>query len=231
MASVEVMVDRLKKLSRPDQLEGMARYGMAVERRLGVAIPDLRRMAKELGTDHRLALGLWRTGIAEARILASMIAHPSRLTETRMEKWVKEFDSWDVCDQVCMNLFEKTPFAWKKINQWSRREEEFVKRAAFALLACLAWHDKAAGDDLFIKALPSIREGAADNRNYVKKAVQWALRNIGKRNAGLNLAAIRAAREIQRIDSPSARWVANGALKELRSEAVRQRLTGARKST
>ena len=143
MASVEDVLERLKEKARPDQLEGIARYGMVVEQRLGVSIPDLRKLAKELGMDHELALGLWQTGMAEARIAAAMIDDPNKVTETQMEDWVKDINSWDVCDQLCMNLFEETPLAWNKINDWSSREEEFVKRTAFSLIACLAWHDLA----------------------------------------------------------------------------------------
>jgi 3-methyladenine DNA glycosylase AlkD len=221
---VAEVVDRLKARAQPDQLEGMARYGISVDHRLGVSIPELRRLAKELGRDHRLALGLWRTGIADARILASMVDDPAALTEAQMEKWVKDFDSWDVCDQVCDNLFEKAPFVWKKITDWSAREEEFVKRAAFALMACLAWHDKKAGDARFIEFFPLIVRGATDERNYVKKAVNWALRNIGKRNPRLNAASIALAREIQRLDSKAARWIAADAIRELEGQAVQARL-------
>ena len=224
MASVEEVLERLKSMARPDQLEGMAKYGIVVERRLGVSIPDLRRMAKELGQDHKLALELWKTGIAEARLVAAMTDDPEKLTEGQMEDWVKGINSWDVCDQVCMNLFEKVPLAWKKIIDWSEREEEFVKRAAFALMACLAWHDKKAKDEKFIKLFPVIIRGATDERNFVKKAVNWALRNIGKRNLNLNKAAINTAREIQQIDSKAARWIASDTIRELESEAVRRRL-------
>ena len=171
MSSVEDVLERLKKKARPDQLEGMARYGMTVEKRLGISIPELRTLAKEIGKDHRLALKLWKTGIDEARILASMIGDYQKLTEVQMEDWVKDINSWDVCDQVCMNLFEKSPLAWKKIRDWSGREEEFVKRTAFSLIACLALHDKKTEDEKFIALFPVIREGATDERNFVKKAV------------------------------------------------------------
>jgi len=224
MPSVEEVLEKLKSNSRPDQLEGMARYGMAVERRLGVSIPDIRKIAKELGKDNKLALELWKTGIAEARIIAAMIDDPEKLTEGQMEDWVKDINSWDVCDQVCMNLFEKTPLAWQKIIDWSEREEEFVKRAAFALIACLAWHDKKSEDEKFIELFPVIMRGVVDERNFVKKAVNWALRNIGKRNLNLNKAAVNAAKEVQRLDSKAARWIAFDALRELESEAVQMRL-------
>ncbi len=224
MVSVEPVLKKMKAKARPDQLAGMARYGMVRENRLGVAIPDLRKMAGELGKNHELALKLWKTEIQEARILAAMIDRPEEVTEQQMEEWVKDINSWDVCDQVCMNLFERTPFARKKISEWSRREEEFVKRTAFSLIACLAWHDKKAPDQDFIELLPIIKRGATDERNFVKKAVNWALRNIGKRNPGLNRAAIKAAKDIRQMDSKAARWVASGAIRELESEAVQKRL-------
>ena len=224
MASVNDVLEQLQNRARPEQLRGMAKYGIAVEQRLGVSVPDMRRLAKEIGRDHKLALDLWRTGIAEARIVAGMVGDPAKLTEEQMEEWVKGINSWDVCDQVCMNLFEKNPLAWRKIVDWSGREEEFVKRAAFALIACLAWHDKKASDGRFVKLLPLIVREARDERNFVKKAVNWALRNIGKRNLSLNEAAISAAREIKRLDSRAARWIAADAIRELEGEAVRSRL-------
>jgi 3-methyladenine DNA glycosylase AlkD len=180
----------------------------------------MRRIAKAAGKDHAAALALWRTGIAEARSVASMIAVPEQLTEEQMEAWVKDFDSWDVCDQVCMNLFEKSPMAGRKVMEWSSREEEFVKRAAFALLACIAWHDRRATDDELTAFLPVIVSGATDERNFVKKAVSWALRTIGKRNRALNQAAIQTAKEIQRLDSKAARWIAADALRELTTKSV-----------
>jgi 3-methyladenine DNA glycosylase AlkD len=224
MASVKDVLDRLRSKAQPEQLEGMAKYGMTIEQRLGVSVPDMRKLAKEIGKDHKLALDLWRTGIAEARIVAGMIGDPAKLTEEQMEEWVKGIDSWDVCDQVCMNLFEKNQLAWKKIVDWSGREEEFVKRTAFSLTACLAWHDKKASDEKFVALLPVIIRGATDERNFVKKAVNWALRNIGKRNLKLNEAAINTAKEIQRFDSKAARWIAGDAIRELESDAIQSKL-------
>jgi 3-methyladenine DNA glycosylase AlkD len=224
MASVKNVLDKLQSKAKPEQLTGMAKYGMTVEKRLGVSVPDMRKLAKELGRDHKLALDLWRTGIAEARILAAMVGDPDKLTEEQMEDWVKGINSWDVCDQVCMNLFEKNQLAWKKIIDWSERDEEFVKRTAFSLIACLAWHDKKASDDKFIESLPIIIREATDERNFVKKAVNWALRNIGKRNLNLNEAAINTAKEIQRLDSKAARWIAADAIRELESYAIQSRL-------
>lgn len=224
MISTGDVLNKLRKKARPDQLKGMARYGIVIEKRLGVSVPEMRRLAKELGKNHKLALSLWKTGIPEAKIIAAMIDEPEKVTENQMEDWVKDINSWDVCDQVCMNLFEKTPLAWKKIRDWSRRDEEFVKRTAYSLIACLAWHDKEADDMKFIKLLPVIEFGATDERNFVKKAVNWALRNIGKRNRKLNKAGINAARKIGRINSKAARWVASDAIRELTSDAVKKRL-------
>jgi len=224
MASVKDVLDELQNKAQPEQLKGMAKYGMTVEQRLGVSVPDMRKLAKEIGRDHKLALDLWRTGIAEARIVAALVGDPAKLTEEQMEDWVKGINSWDVCDQVCMNLFEKNQFAWKKIVDWSEREEEFVKRTAFSLIACLAWHDKQASDEKFIELLPVVIRGATDERNFAKKAVNWALRNIGKRNLNLNEAAIDAAKEIKRLDSKAARWVAADAIRELESDAIQSRL-------
>ena len=224
MASVKDVLGKLQSKAQPEQLKGMAKYGMTVEQRLGVSVPDMRNLAKEIGRDHKLALDLWRTGITEARIVAAMVGDPAKLTEEQMEDWVKGINSWDVCDQVCMNLFEKNQLAWKKIVDWSEREEEFVKRTAFSLIACLAWHDKKASDEKFIELLPVIIRGATDERNFVKKAVNWALRNIGKRNLNLNEAAINTAKEIKRLDSKPARWVASDTLRELESDAIQSRL-------
>jgi 3-methyladenine DNA glycosylase AlkD len=197
MATVEEVMEQLKSKAKSDQLEGMARFAIAGKGRLGVSVPDMRKIAKGIGKDHQLALDLWDTGVPEGMIVAGMIAEPDKLTEEQMESWVVDINSWDICDQVCMNLFEKSPLAEKKIYDWSVREEEFVKRTAYALIACLAWHDKVASDEDFIKYFPVIVAGATDERNFVKKAVNWALRNIGKRNQALNKAALQIAYQIQ----------------------------------
>lgn len=226
MATAMEVLERLREKARADRLDGMARYGIVTENRLGVSVPDMRRLAKELGKDHGLALQLWKTGVQEARILAALMDDAHAVTEEQMEEWVKDFNSWDVCDQVCMNLFDKTPHAWKKVRDWSAREEEFVRRAAFSLIACLAWHDKKADDKMFVDLLPVIQDAATDERNYVKKAVSWALRHIGKRNLFLNREALQTARLIQKIDSRAARWIASDAIRELEGEAVQRRLKG-----
>ena len=224
MASAEDILKELKAKADPENVEGMARYGISTVGRLGVKVPDMRKIAKEAGKDHALALELWKTGIPDAQIVAALVGEPEKLTDAQMEDWVRDFNSWDVCDQVCMNLFDKSPLAIKKIHDWSRREEEFVKRAAYALIACLAWHDKEAEDETFIKLFPVIKRGATDERNYVKKSINWALRHIGKRNSPLNRAAIDVAEEIKHMDSKAARWIASDALRELKSENVQKRL-------
>lgn len=215
-----------KSLSNPEAVMGMARFGINPENTYGISIPDLRKMAKEIGRDHPLAQELWSSGIHEARILAGMIDDPKMVTEEQMESWVKDFDSWDVCDQCCMNLFEETKSAYQKCVEWSSREEEFVKRAGFVLMARLAVSDKSAKDEMFLKFLPVIEREAIDNRNFVKKAVNWALRQIGKRNIQLNKMAIRTAKKIQGMDSKSAKWIASDAIQELTSKEVQERLQG-----
>jgi 3-methyladenine DNA glycosylase AlkD len=222
--SAKEIIEELKASSSPENVEGMARFGINPYNTLGVSVADLRKIAKEIGTDYKLAGELWASGIHEARILAGLVHDPAMLTESQMEKWVKEFDSWDICDQVCSNLFDKTPFAYRKAVEWSGREEEFVKRAGFAMMAALSVHDKAVSDSVFERFLPLIKKAATDDRNFVKKAVNWALRQIGKRNLVLNRKAIETAEKIGRLDSPSAKWIAMDALRELKSEAVQNRL-------
>jgi 3-methyladenine DNA glycosylase AlkD len=214
----------LQAQARPGELEGMARFGIVGERRLGLSVPSMRRIARTLGCDHALALELWATAIPDAKIVAGMVADPARLTSRQMNAWALGFESWDVCDQVCGSAFRASPLAWPKVHEWAGRPEAFVRRAAFALLATLAVHDKAASNAPFMAALPLIEAAAGDERNFVKKAVNWALRNIGKRNAALNAAAIDAARRIQAQGSRSARWIAADALRELASDAVQARL-------
>lgn len=218
------ILERLRSHSNPENVKGMARFGINPKNTYGVSIPVLRKMAKELGSDHSLALKLWESGIHEARILASMIDLPDKVTATQMDRWAEDFDSWDVCDQCCSNLFDKTKVAYQKASEWSSRQEESVKRAGFALMAALAFHDKKATDARFLVFLKAIKREAIDDRNFVRKAVNWALRQIGKRNLRLNNAAIRTAKEIQEIDSKSARWIASDALRELSSASVRSRL-------
>jgi len=222
---VSAVLARLRSLADPRNREGMIRFAVANENALGVSTPMLRRLAKEIGRDQALAEELWSTGVFEARALAALIGEPARVTEDLMERWAKDFDSWAICDGCCLALLHRTPFAHRKALAWARRDEEFVKRAGFSLMAVLAVHDKEASDAKFLKFFPAIKRASRDERNFVRKAVNWALRQIGKRNLQLNRAAIRAAEEIRAIDSPSARWIAADALRELKSEAVARRLT------
>jgi 3-methyladenine DNA glycosylase AlkD len=223
-AGCEDVLAKLGSLANPANVAGMARYGINPTNTLGVSVPRLRALAKEIGQDHELASELWKSGIHDARLLAGLIDDPAKVTEAQLERWVTDFDSWDVCDCVCSNLFDKTPFAYAKAVFWSSRREEFVKRAGFVLMAALAVHDKKAPAGSFKKFLPIIEREASDERNFVRKAVNWALRQIGKRSPELNSAAIAAARRIQKIDSKSARWIASDALRELESDAVQGRL-------
>ena len=218
------IIKQLKSLSNPEAVEGMARFGINPRNTFGVSIPNLRKIAKAAGNDHELALQLWDSGIHEARILSVFIDDPALVTLEQMEEWVSDFDSWDVCDQVCSNLFDKTSSAYRKATEWAGREDEFVKRAGFVLMATLAVHDKAAGENEFEKFLSMIKREASDGRNFVKKAVNWALRQIAKRNTYLNKLAVKTAVEIQELHSRSARWIAADAIRELESEAVQRRL-------
>ncbi len=220
----ERVIKKLRSMANPRNVEGMARFGINPENTLGISVTELRKFAKGIGRDHELALRLWDSGIHEARILAAIIDDPAKVTERQMEHWVAGFDSWDVCDQACTSLFDRTPFAFRKAIEWSRREEEYVKRAGFALMAGLAVHDKGASDGEFEALFEHIRRESVDERKYVKKAVNWALRQIGKRNRRLNEASIRLATEISSLDSKAARWIASDALRELRSDAVQGRL-------
>ncbi len=219
------ILKRLRSMENPRNVAGMARFGIRPRSEtLGISVPALRAMAKEIGKGHRLALRLWRSGVHEARVLACLIDDPKEVAEEQMEDWVRGFDSWDVCDACCSNLFDKTRLAYQKAFEWSAREEEYIKRAGYVMMAALSVHDKVADDDKFLAFLPVIIEGSSDDRNFVKKAVNWALRQIGKRNRRLNKAAIRAGEQIARSKSSSAKWIASDALRELRSEKVQDRL-------
>ncbi|MDQ4149545.1 MAG: DNA alkylation repair protein [Actinomycetota bacterium] len=221
--TAEEAVSRLRALGTPANVEGQARFAINVSNSLGVSLGAIRGVAKQIGKNHELAGRLWATGIREAQILASLVDDPGLVDDAQMEDWAKDFASWDVVDACCCNLFDRTPQAYRKASEWSGREEEFVKRAAFSLMACLAVHDKKAPDERFEFLLAVLRE-CCDDRNFVRKAISWALRQIGKRNAALNRMAVQAALEMRRIDCRGARWVASDALRELESGAVQERL-------
>jgi 3-methyladenine DNA glycosylase AlkD len=218
------VLEKLKSLCDPQAVAGMTGYGINTDNAFGIPIPRLRKIAKEIGKDHALSEQLWSSGIHEARIMASMIADPQMVTEQELERWINDFDSWDVCDQCCNNLFRKTKFAYQKAMEWSLHRKEFVKRAGFVLMACLAVHDKGADDIAFRQFFPIIKSQAADERNFVKKSVNWALRQIGKRNRAMNAEAIDVATDLSRIESKAARWIACDALRELRSNKIQKRL-------
>jgi 3-methyladenine DNA glycosylase AlkD len=234
---VAELLAELRSLGSERDRAGMARYGINVKDAFGVSVFELRRIAKRLGTDHELALALWATGNHEARLLACFVDDPLQVEERQLESWASDFDSWDVCDQATTSLFDQTRHAWSKAAEWAGRDGEWVKRAGFTLMAGLAVHDEAAADRAFLKLLPLIERQARDPRNFVRKAVNWALRNIGKRNQALNAAAVACAERIrtaanrraggERGGDPgdrAARWIANDALRELESEKVRARL-------
>ena len=211
------LVNRLRRQASPANVAGMARYGINTGAALGVPMPVLRKLAREIGRDHRLARRLWATGIHEARILATLVEEPARVSPRQMDGWARALDSWDVCDQACQNLFRYTPFAFAKAEEWARAKQEFVRRAGLSLMAGLAVKAKDAPDARFEAFFPLIAEAAADERNMVKKAASWALRQIGKRNAGLREKAIAEAEKIRGMNSRSARWIASDVLRELRT--------------
>lgn len=221
---INIILAQLEAHQNRDSLEHMRKFGIVVNEAYGTSIPEQRQIARQFKKDHELALALWDMNIHETRILAGMIDDPRQVTEEQMENWVKDFYSWDLCDQCCANLFEKTPYAYSKAIEWAHRTEEYVKRAGFVMMARLAVSDKKAPDEKFLQFFPLIQEHAIDNRNFVKKAVNWALRQIGKRSRYLNEKAIIAAQDISSLDSSSARWITSDALRELRSEAVQKRL-------
>ena len=206
----------------------MSKFGIQTSSALGISIPRLRTLARKTGMNHGLALKLWNVRIHEGRLLATMIDDPSQVTQAQMEEWASGFDSWDLVDNCCGNLFDKTPFAVTKAREWSSRTEEYIKRAGFVLMAEMAVHDKKASDTMFLEFLPVIIREASDERNFVKKAVNWSLRQIGKRNSVLNIAAIKTCAKIRDLDSKSAKWIAADALRELTSLPVKKKLAVAK---
>lgn len=202
--------------SRQRREEMGPRYGIVTkDKTYGVSMADIQVLAKCLGRNHELAAALWDTGSYEARMLASFVDEPARVTSAQMDRWCRDFDNWGLCDTLCFKLFDLTPHAWAKVTRWSVKREEFVKRAGFALLACLALHDKSAGDEKFLACLPLIERAAADERNFVKKGVSWALRAVGHRNAVLGAAALTLARRLADSAEPAPRWVGKDALRDL----------------
>ncbi|UCH88083.1 MAG: DNA alkylation repair protein [Thermoplasmata archaeon] len=226
MLKLSDIMNELKANSNPDDIKFMAKYGITPDKIFGTKLPVMRSLAKEIGYNHALASELWAKGYRETMILATMIDDPEEVTEAQMEQWVLDFSYWEICDQCVINLFKKTQFAWDKAVEWSAREETFVKRAGFVLMACKCVADKKAGDEKFEAFLPIIAREAGDDRNDVKKGISWALRQIGKRNMALNKKAIKVAIDIQKMDSKGAKWVASDVLRELQSDKIQERLKG-----
>ncbi|HZQ90525.1 MAG TPA: DNA alkylation repair protein [Terriglobales bacterium] len=222
--SAKQVVAELKRLADKKTLTGMARYGLPSDKAFGVPVNKIQALGKRLGRNHQLAADLWQTGWHEARMLAAFVDDPAQVTPAQMDRWCRDFDNWGICDTVCFHLFDCTPHAFARVTQWSKKSGEFQKRAAFALLACLALHDKQAPDEHFIRGLALIEGAATDERNFVKKGVSWALRLIGRRNRALNSAAVKLAQRLAASPGASARWIGKGAVKELTSPAVLRRL-------
>jgi 3-methyladenine DNA glycosylase AlkD len=222
---VDTALAALQKMSTKRDRDNLKRFGITAGKAYGVSMANVQVLAKRLGRSHELAAALWDTGWYEARLLTSFVDEPARVTPAQMDRWCRDFDNWGICDTLCFNLFDRTPHAWQKVEQWHDKRAEFVKRAAFALLACLALHDKLAPDMRFVEGLALIEAAGSDERNFVKKGVSWALRLIGRRNQALNIQALGVARRLAASPDPAARWVGKGAVKELTSPLVMRRLT------
>jgi len=222
---VQAVLTQLRSLSTLATLDGMARYAIPSDHALGVAMRDIKVLGKRLGTNHPLAVALWSTGVYEARMLASFVGDPEQLTSAQMDGWCRDFDNWAFCDAMSFNLFDRSPYAWTKVGEWSSRRGEFEKRTAFALLWSLTVHDKTAADERFLQGLALIEREAGDDRNFVKKAVNMALRAVGKRNRVLHAAAVEVARRLADSVDAAARWIGKDALRELTSPGVAKRLT------
>lgn len=212
---VQAALSWLEQKSTPHDRENLTRFGITAGKPYGVSIANIQILAKSLGRNHELAVALWPTGWYEARLLTAFIADPARVTPAQMDRWCRDFDNWGICDTLCMHLFDRTPHAWAKVAEWSTSEEEFVKRAGYALLASLAGHDKKAGDQPFLDAMPLIEHGASDERHLVKKGVSWALRRIGTRNPTLRAAATVVAQRLASSPQAATRWVGKDALRDL----------------
>lgn len=227
---VQAALTWLERKSTQRDRDNLKRFGITATKALGVSMTNLKQLAKRLGRNHELAAALWDTGRYEARMLATLIDEPERVTPAQMDRWCRDFDNWGICDTVCFALFDRTPHAWDKVEQWSRRSDEFVKRAAFALLWGLTVHDKRADDEPFAQGLLLVERAAGDERHFVKKAVNMALRAIGKRNPALHAVAVAVAQRLAASVQAAARWVGKDALRELTSPAVTRRLATRRRA-
>jgi 3-methyladenine DNA glycosylase AlkD len=227
---VQAVLTSLERKSTLRDRENLARFGITAGKAFGVSMANLLQLANRLGRNHPLAAALWDTGWYEARLLAALVDEPASVTPAQMDRWCRDFDNWGLCDTVCFHLFDRTPHAWRKVTQWSTRRDEFAKRAAFALLACLALHDKHTGDAPFLEGLLLVERAATDERNFVKKSVSWALRAVGERSPALNAAAVTVAQRLADSPDPTARWMGKGALKEFSRPAVKRRLAARQRS-
>jgi len=221
--ATEVLAQLQRKGSKRG-IDGMARFGIVAKRAYGVSVGDIRALAKKIGRDHDLAAKVWKSGVFEGRMLAVFLEDPELVTSRQMDAWARDFENWADCDTACFHLFDKTPYAWRKIDEWSCRKEEFVKRAAFALLASVSGHDRTTADAPFLKALRLIEREAGDDRNFVKKGVNWALRGIGNRSAALHRAALATAMRLAASESSAARWIGKDALRDLNRPLVKARI-------
>ncbi len=227
---VQAALGWLERKSTKRDRDNLKRFGINANKAFGVSVANIQILAKRLGRSHGLALALWKTGWYEARMLTSFVDEPARVTPAQMDRWCRDFDNWGICDTVCFHLFDRTPHAWDKVAEWHDKKEEFVKRAAFALIAGLSLHDKQSGDEPFIESLRYIERAAPDERNFVKKGVSWALRVLGRRNAALNAAAVNVSGRLAASPEPAARWIGKGALKELTSPLVTRKLANTQKT-
>jgi 3-methyladenine DNA glycosylase AlkD len=217
---VQAALTALEKMSTTRDRENLTRFGITAPKAFGVSVSNIQRLAKHLGRNHELADSLWKTGWYEARMLTSFVDEPARVTPAQMDRWCRDFDNWGICDTLCFHLFDRTPHAWAMVGKWSGKREEFVKRAAFALIASLAAHDKTAGDKPFLESLTLIEAAASDERNFVKKGVSWALRAVGRRSAALHTASVKLAKRLSASPEPAAKWVGKDALRDLTRPAV-----------
>jgi 3-methyladenine DNA glycosylase AlkD len=227
---VQAALSWLKQKSTKRDRDNLARFGITANKAFGVSVANIQVLAKRLGRSHELAAALWETGWYEARMLTSFVDEPARVTPAQMDRWCRDFDNWGICDTVCFHLFDRTPHAWAKVAEWHDKRDEFVKRAAFALIAGLSLHDKRSDDEPFIESLRFIERAADDERNFVKKGVSWALRVLGRRNIALNAASVDVARRLSGSPEPAARWIGKGALKELTSPLVTRRFANTSKT-
>lgn len=221
---VQFALTWLEEMSTQKYYGNLQRFGITTDKAFGTSVTDIQKLAKRLGRSHELAAALWETGWYEARMLTAFVDEPSRVTPAQMDRWCRDFDNWAICDTLCFKLFDHTPHAWTKVAQWNDKRGEFVKRAAYALIASLAVHDKGAPDERFLESLAFIERAAGDDRNFVKKGVSWALRALGRRNATLHVAAVDLARRLSAADTPSARWIGRDAYRELTGPKVIRQL-------